>query len=170
MNTAFIVIKNRAFASMSDVRGRDKDTEDSEKFFAGGSEHRLDDVCCKYVVATRWSFVVADSSLLVLQSRRNKSLPQICFKLRSSKDKIGLEECYRTDVCVCFVFYRAGARPLAEVKEKSESSFVGTGFRLGESEGPSRAVAGSSGRQPLKVSVGTKGLIFDISPSFTAER
>ena len=35
---------NRGFATMSDVRGRDKNTEDSEKFFAGGSEHRFVDV------------------------------------------------------------------------------------------------------------------------------
>ena len=47
------------------------------------------------------------------------------------------------------VFFRAGARPLAEVKEKG-TTFVGTGFRLGESEGPSRAV-GSPTQQPLKV-------------------
>lgn len=38
---------------MGDIRGRDENTEDSEKYFAGGSEHRFVDMCCFVAVARR---------------------------------------------------------------------------------------------------------------------
>ncbi|KAL5467327.1 hypothetical protein EMCRGX_G031540 [Ephydatia muelleri] len=104
---------SRGFASMGDVRGRDENTEDSEKFFAGGSEH---------------------SGQLIAGPPKAKKPQDLAADLFQAAKQ-------------------AGARPLAEVKEKeksSSSSFVGTGFRLGESEGPSRAIEGDATRQPLK--------------------
>lgn len=94
-----VVIINRGFATMSDVRGRDKNTEDSEKFFAGGSEHRFVDVCV-FLVARQWSFVAVGNLSLVLRSQRNqKRLPQSCLKQRSSKDW-----CHTTGHGVCTSF------------------------------------------------------------------
>ena len=107
---------SRGFATMGDIRGRDENTEDSEKYFAGGSEH---------------------SGQLIAGPPKPKKPQDLATELFQAAKQ-------------------AGARPLAEVKEKEKSpssSFVGTGFRLGESEGPSRAVEGNSTRQPLKAPV-----------------
>lgn len=108
--------QSRGFVGMSDIKERDQDTENSEKYFAGGSEH---------------------SGQLIAGPPKPK-------KTESTNFGSDLYQAAK----------QAGARPLAEVKERnpssSSSSFVGTGFRLGESEGPSRAVEGSSPRPPLK--------------------